>query len=109
MLIVSDAAAETVKALTAAEEADDAGGLRISVESLDEQGASLGVALVAAPDTGDEVIVSTSGALVFLQPEAALYLADKVLDVRDGRDGGLEFAVHGKTEEPRRFDEPRSS
>jgi iron-sulfur cluster assembly protein len=40
---------------------------------------ALELTMVGSPDEGDEVI-EEAGARVFLQPEAASYLEDKVLD-----------------------------
>lgn len=99
MLAVTDAAGETIKALAAeVGEQDDTGGLRISVDSThtDERGAALAITVATRPAEGDEVVTSRTGARVFLEPDAASYLTDKVLEVQHEPNGRIRFAVHGK-------------
>lgn len=59
-------------------------------------GAEITLSLSAQPERGDEVIVTAPGSHVFLAADAAYYLSDKVLDVRQHSDGVLRFAVDRK-------------
>jgi iron-sulfur cluster assembly protein len=96
MLDVTAPAAEAIEAATAAEGVAETGGLRISVESTTDQGARLSSAIVAQPAVGDQVITSEAGPQVFLEPDAALYLTDKVLDIEQDADGKRYFALHSR-------------
>jgi Fe-S cluster assembly iron-binding protein IscA len=96
MLEVTPAAAEAINAATAAKGVSDTGGLRISVDSTTEQGAMLNSAIAAQPAEGDQVITSEDGPQVFLEPDAALYLTDKVLDVDQDADGQRYLSLHGR-------------
>jgi iron-sulfur cluster assembly protein len=93
MLTVTDAAAEAINALSTAEGKGESGGLRFAVHAESEEGATLAVSVAAEPTDGDEVVTGTEGAQVFLDPQAALYLSDKVLDVQPDEQGQLNFAV----------------
>jgi len=93
MLAVTTAAAEAISALTAEEGQQNAWGLRFSVHRESEDSASLALSIAQDPDQGDQVVTSDSGAKVFMQPEAAAYLADKILDVQENPEGELNFTV----------------
>jgi len=90
MLMLTRDATEAIKGLA---EAPGAEGLRISslAPSGDSQGAGLQVALAPGPDPEDAV-VEAEGALIFLAPDAAAALEDKVLDA-DLEAGEVRFAV----------------
>jgi iron-sulfur cluster assembly protein len=96
MLEVTPAAAEAINAATAAQGVADTGGLRISVDSTTEQGATLNSAIAPQPAEGDQVITSEAGPQVFLEPEAVPYLTDKVLDIDQDADGQRYLALHGR-------------
>lgn len=96
MLDITVPAAEAINILVSAAHEDDGAGLRIAVATKTEQGAGLEVSCAHRPAPDDEVITSEAGAQVFLEPEAARYLTDKVLDVRKDVDGRFHFAFHGK-------------
>jgi iron-sulfur cluster assembly protein len=65
----------------ATEDAPEGAGIRIS-QGVDSEGqSSLALAVVEEPEAGDEV-VEEAGAPVFVAPDAAPLLDDKVLDVR---------------------------
>jgi Fe-S cluster assembly iron-binding protein IscA len=100
MLAMTEAAAEAITALTAQEGEKETGGLRFSVEEQADQGAQLAVSVAAAPEDGDQVLGSAAGAKVFLQPQAAEVLDDKVLDVQQDDDGQLNFAVLQQPDRP---------
>jgi iron-sulfur cluster assembly protein len=93
MLAVTTAAAEAISALTAEEGQQENGGLRFSVHRANQDSASLALTVADAPAQGDQVVTSDAGAQVFLEPEAAAYLSDKVLDVQQNPEGELSFTV----------------
>jgi Fe-S cluster assembly iron-binding protein IscA len=78
MLALTDNAVEVVKQLVAVDGPGEAAGLRM----IAEQGGAeprLQLSVAAMPGEDDEV-VETQGARVFLEPNAASLLDDKVLD-----------------------------
>jgi Fe-S cluster assembly iron-binding protein IscA len=75
--------------LTDRPELPDGAGLRIASS---EQEPNLTVSPAGTPEAGDQVVES-EGARVFLEPEAAAMLDDKVLDARVNDSGGVEFLV----------------
>ena len=93
MLVLTEAAAEVVKSVTDTPQAPDGTGLRIT-QSADEPSAANALELAAAaePGLGDQV-VETSGARVFLDPLAAAYLDDKVLDAEVDAQGKVRFLL----------------
>lgn len=94
MLVLTEAAAEVVKSVTDTPQAPDGTGLRISRPAPPEPGGSseLQLATAAAPG-GEDQVVETSGARVFLDPPAAEYLEDKVLDAEVDADGKVRFTL----------------
>ena len=99
MLTVTEAAAEAITALTGQEGAED-GGLRFAVQSTGspEESAQLAVSVEAAPAAGDQVLGSEDGPKVFLEPDAAVLLDDKVLDIQQDEQGQVAFAVRPHVE-----------
>jgi Fe-S cluster assembly iron-binding protein IscA len=93
MLVLTEAAAEVVKSVTDTPTAPDGTGLRIT-QSADEPGTAgaLQLAAAAEPGLGDQV-VETAGARVFLDPQAATYLDDKVLDAEVDTQGKVRFTL----------------
>ena len=93
MLVLTEAAAEVVKSLTATPQAPDGAGLRItsSAPDLGNPGA-LQVAAAPGPSVNDQVIES-GGAHVYLEPQAAAYLEDKVLDAQVDSAGNAHFTL----------------
>src|ERR1700733_12946975 len=91
MLVLTEAAAEVVKSEPDAPRAPGGRAPRIT-HSADEPSAANGLELAAAaePGLGDQV-VETSGARVFLDPLAAAYLDDKVLDAEVDAQGKAPF------------------
>jgi Fe-S cluster assembly iron-binding protein IscA len=90
MLTLTDQATTVVKTI-ADQTPEVAGvGLRISAEGAEAQ--QLDLSVVASPEPADQVI-ETDGALVFLEPNAAVLLDDKVLDARIEDDGAVSFAI----------------
>ena len=93
MLTVTPTAAEVVRALVeGAAVDDDSGGIRISPGEETPEGTPLQLALVDAPETGDEEI-DAGGTHVFLEPHVADFLDDKVLDASVEPGGDVRFSV----------------
>ena len=93
MLVLTEAAAEVVKSVTSNPQAPDGAGLRIA-SAVPEPRDPSALELTAAPGPHDEdQIVETSGARVFLEPHAAAYLADKVLDAQFDEQGTAQFSL----------------
>jgi iron-sulfur cluster assembly protein len=93
MLAVTEAAADAISALTAQEGVQEQGGLRFEMRSTADSQTALALSVAPAPADGDEVVTAQEGAQVFLEPEAAQFLSDKVLDVEQDAEGQLNFAV----------------
>jgi iron-sulfur cluster assembly protein len=89
MLAVTENATSVIQQLTDTPELPDGAGLRIASS---DEAPSLTVAPAGAPEDGDEV-VENRGARLFLEPQAAEMLDDKVLDARVNDAGGVEFLV----------------
>ncbi|GAA1301837.1 hypothetical protein [Saccharothrix xinjiangensis] len=69
-----------------------AGGLRIGWADRDGT-RSITPAVAAHPVTRDEVVAAPTGGQVFVAPDAAGHLRDKLLDVRMDVDGRFRFAI----------------
>jgi Fe-S cluster assembly iron-binding protein IscA len=93
MLAVTEAAAGAISALIAQEGVEEQGGLRFAVRTADDSQAALALSVAPGPADGDQVVTAEAGAQVFLEPQAADYLSDKVLDVQQDGDGQVSFAV----------------
>ncbi|HKS43542.1 MAG TPA: iron-sulfur cluster biosynthesis family protein [Amycolatopsis sp.] len=93
MLAMTDAAADAITALTAQEGKQETGGLRFEVQAQQDSGAQLALSVADQPEAGDQVLGTEGGARVFLEPQAAQFLDDKVLDVQQDESGQLNFAV----------------
>ena len=93
MLAVTEAAADAISALTAQEGVDQEGGLRFEMRALEDAQTALALSVAPAPADGDQVVTAQQGAQVFLEPQAAQFLSDKVLDVQQDAEGQLSFAV----------------
>jgi Fe-S cluster assembly iron-binding protein IscA len=81
MLALTQDAAEVIRNIvdTSEEELPPDTGLRITTESVDEEGAELAITVVEGPESGDEKVVE-HGATVYLSETASQLLEDKVLD-----------------------------
>jgi len=93
MLVLTEAAAQAVKALTATPQAPEESGLRIA-SSTPEPGSpgELQVSAAAGPGENDQVI-EAAGAHVYLEPQAAAFLEDKVLDAQIDTEGHTHFSL----------------
>ena len=91
MLILTDTAAEVVKSITSTPQAPDSAGLRIASAAPDSADpAAMQVTAATGPSENDQVIES-DGARVYLEPLAAEYLDDKVLDAQVDGQGKAHF------------------
>jgi Fe-S cluster assembly iron-binding protein IscA len=97
LLALTDSAVQAVKHIVAsADEVDETGGLRMVAERAGTQ-ANFQLSVVALPAEDDEVI-DEQGARVFLEPEAASLLDDKVLDASVEQDQ-VAFKIAEQIEE----------
>jgi len=92
MLVLTEAAAEVVKSLTSTTQAPDGAGLRIASHAQDGNPGALEVSAASGPGEDDEVI-EAAGAHVYLEPQAAIYLQDKVLDAKIDSSGQAHFSL----------------
>ena len=89
MLTLTPTASEAIRKLTEqVPTEDDSAGVRIAPG---EEGTALELSLVEAPESSDQTI-DDHGATVYLEPEAAELLDDKLLDA-ELRDEGVAFEV----------------
>jgi iron-sulfur cluster assembly protein len=89
MLTLTTQAAAEIRNIVEQPDVPDGGGLRIAN---DATAGSLTLSLAAVPAEDDKVL-DESGARVFLDPQAAVILDDKTLDVTADRDGRTQFAI----------------
>jgi Fe-S cluster assembly iron-binding protein IscA len=93
MLAVTQEAATAIREMISSAPLPDGGGLRIVTARRDDGRTGLQLALVEGPGEADEVL-DEEQARVFLEPEAAAALDDKVLDVdAQAGDGGVTFVI----------------
>jgi Fe-S cluster assembly iron-binding protein IscA len=93
MLVLTEAAVEVVKSVTSTPQTPAGTGLRIvSSAPQPEDPGALRLAAVAGPGENDQVI-EAAGARVFLEPQAAAYLDDKVLDAQLDDQGKAQFTL----------------
>ena len=93
MLVLTEAAAEVVKSVTSTPQAPDGAGLRIASSIPEPRDPSaLQLAAAAGPGENDQVI-EVAGARVFVEPQAAAYLDDKVLDAQLDEQGTARFTL----------------
>jgi Fe-S cluster assembly iron-binding protein IscA len=85
VLTLTPTAAEVVRTLVDQSSSFDSGGLRIAASEDDVEGVALELSLVGEPEALDETI-EQSGATVYLDPEAAELLDDKLLDAQVAED-----------------------
>ena len=93
MLVLTEAAAEVVKAITSTPQAPEGAGLRIA-SSAEEPGDPGALQVSAAPGPGEnDQVVEAGGAHVYLEPQAAAFLEDKVLDAQVDTEGKAHFSL----------------
>ena len=92
MLALTQKAVDAIHAIKASsDEVPDDAGLRISAEAAEAEETSLHLAIVPAPAESD-VVVEAEGEQIFLGPEVAGFLDDKVLDAQMD-EGRVNFAI----------------
>jgi iron-sulfur cluster assembly protein len=89
MLALTPTALEIVRSITAAPGTSGA-GLRIAAAAEEPRDGVLELTVSPGP-VADDQVVAGSGAQVFLDPPAAAYLDDKVLDAEVDNDGNARF------------------
>ncbi len=89
MLVVTETATTVIRELVDRPDVPDDAGLRIATT---EPGNSKLTVTTTTPADGDQVVES-NGARVYLEPESAQLLDDKVLDARVDDQGGVQFLV----------------
>lgn len=94
MLVLTPAAVAVVNTLTTAEGWPEGAGLRISSDAPVE--GRLQVEVAPGPAAEDQVLTG-SGARVFLDPDAASTLDDKVLDANIDEQGAAHFLLGAQT------------
>lgn len=94
MLTLTPTASEAIRRLTEqVPTEEDTAGVRIAPGvAPGGEGTALELSLVEAPELSDQT-VEHGGATVYLEPEAAQLLEDKVLDA-ELREEGVAFEVH---------------
>ena len=105
MLTLTSTAAEVVRTLVDQSSTPESGGLRIAAED-GPQGVALELTLVGEPEALDETI-EQSGATVYLDPEAAQLLDDKLLDAQVAEDHVTFMLRDDPGDEPFEHFEPR--
>ena len=92
MLVLTPAAVQVVKTVTTAPQAPEGAGLRIASSSAAQDAGALQVTAAEGPSENDQVL-ENDGARVFLEPDAAAYLDDKVLDAQVDEQGAASFTL----------------
>jgi iron-sulfur cluster assembly protein len=93
MLVLTEGAAEAVKSVTSTSQPREGAGLRITAAApYPRRPEALQLTAAAAPAENDQVI-EAGGARVFLEPQAAAFLEDKVLDGRLDEQGSAHFTL----------------
>ena len=93
MLVLTEAAAEVVKSVISTPQTPAETGLRIASSAPEpEDPGALQLTAAAGPDENDQVI-EAAGARVFVEPQAAAYLDDKVLDAQLDEQGTARFTL----------------
>lgn len=94
MLTLTENASTVVKTLANRGGTTEEGGLRISSAAAD----SREYAVEVAPGPADaDTVVESDGARVFLEPNAAVALDDKVLDAEVNEAGNVRFSLATQT------------
>ena len=91
MLVLTSTAVAVVQTLTSGSGGPEGTGLRISADTAPSEG-GLQVEVTPGPAEEDQVLAE-AGVRVFLDPDAASYLDDKVLDAKVDDRGGAQFML----------------
>ena len=92
MLVLTEAAAEVVKAIASTPQAPEGSGLRITSPPGAADPGTLQVTAAPGPDANDQIL-EADGAHVYLEPQAAAFLEDKVLDAEVDAEGKPHFSL----------------
>lgn len=93
MLVLTELAAKVVKSVMSTPQAPQATGLRISsTVPAPDSASALQVEAVPGPGENDQIL-EAAGALVFVEPQAAGFLDDKVLDAQVDGQGSPRFSL----------------
>ena len=93
MLVLTESAAVVVKALTVTPDAPESAGLRIASSAANSPNpGGLQVSAAPGPDANDQIL-EADGAHVYLEPQAAVFLEDKVLDAEVDAEGKPHFSL----------------
>ena len=97
LLALTDSAVQAVKDIvSSSDEVAETGGLRMVAQRAGTQAANFQLSVVRLPSEDDEVI-EEEGVRVFLEPEAASLLDDKVLDA-DVEQNQVAFTIADQIE-----------
>jgi iron-sulfur cluster assembly protein len=91
VLTLTPTAADAVRRLVDDAPADTAEGLRIAPGHATAAGTSLELSIVDGPELDDQEI-SDGDARVYLEPEVAMFMDDKVLDAQL-EENGVRFSI----------------
>jgi iron-sulfur cluster assembly protein len=94
VLTLTPTAAEAVRRLVNSAPTETAEGLRIAPGHATAAGTSLELSIVDGPEIDDRE-VTDGGAHVFLEPEVAAFMEDKVLDA-ELEETGVRFSIHDR-------------
>jgi Fe-S cluster assembly iron-binding protein IscA len=90
MLVLTDNATAVIHAIVDRQDTTNSGGLRIARRP--DAADTLAVTTVDGPAAGDQVL-EDRGAVVFIDPEAASMLDNKILDASVDTQGQVEFLL----------------
>jgi len=93
MLVLTEAAAEAVKSVTSSPQVPEGAGLRIAPSAPDSGSPAEFQLTAALAPAEDDQVIEAAGARVFLEPQAAAYLEDKVLDAQVDEQGQARFSL----------------
>jgi iron-sulfur cluster assembly protein len=93
MLVLTEAAAQAVKSVTATMQESGTTGLRIASSAPGPDGPGA-LQVTAAPGPGeDDQVIEAGGARIYLEPQAAALLDDKILDAQPDAQGNAQFSL----------------
>jgi iron-sulfur cluster assembly protein len=92
MLTVSPTAADAIRQLTESGDAPASAGVRIAAGGPAEDGSTLSLALVNAPEPDDEVVAPDGATQVYLEPQIVPFLEDAVLEAQVS-EAGVAFSL----------------
>jgi iron-sulfur cluster assembly protein len=98
VLVLTHDAAAVIRSIVESTDISDEGGLRITARAITETEAALELAVAEEPEVTDQV-VEQEGAQVFLEPDVAEALSDKVLDA-SVEEEGVTFRIEDQTSGP---------